>query len=191
MTMNPPSTKRASTLAVAAALTLSAFAHAQTELRPVDNWSAGSLAGPGRTTQADLRAPTAFERVYRVMSNGRDTGLVARSQGGLVATYSSGQPPPVPGTVPAGTIFHIGTPQFVGSWSDDAPSRSRVPRPTSAVTMAPRGQIDNSARGYVPTAAPASQSDPVPAPLSVFTDENYRVRVVSVHLDRALASRVP
>ncbi len=173
-------------------------AHAQSELRPVDpgSASAGPLAGPGRLAPADLRAPSAFDRVYRVMNAGKQTGQLARTQGGLVATYSDSQSTGVGGAaVPAGTVFHIGAPREVIPASRPAPRSSAARPPQGRAPVA--APASTSAREMFRARAPAPTTMSAPraaerapqratAPPSVFTDETYRNHLVASLLDRAL-----
>lgn len=167
-------------------------ARAQTQLVPVDPFTAraGPTAGPGRLAPADLRAPSAFDRVYRVMNSGRDTGQYARSQGALVATFSESQYTGAPtSAIPAGTIFHIGTPRAPLARALLPGLRSSRPRPSAAVERPSQARpAGTSARAMLHTHPPIGAPDAPPVPLTLFGDEVYRVRLVSTLLDRALAA---
>ena len=182
-------------LAVVIAACCAPWALAQTELRPVDAGTArsGVMAGPGRSAPTDLRAPSAFDRVYRVMNGGKDTGSLARQQGGIVATFSASQNTGAAG-IPAGTIFHIGTPRDLGS-RPRAAADFRAPRsaaiPTNGARDMSGSAVNTSARDSMRVAAPPTPArDPgaPPIPLSIFSDETYRVRMITTLLDRALAA---
>lgn len=170
------------------------FALAQTELRPIDSRTAlsGVMAGPGRLAPTDLRAPSAFDRVYSVMNGGKDTGTLARAQGGIVATFSASQNTGNQG-VPAGTIFHIGTPHDLMPYravSGNPRARQTVARPQGAARDPMQAPVNTSARESFRAVSPPPVRDPdaPPAPVSIFTDEIYRVRLITTLLDRALAA---
>lgn len=182
-------------LAMVMAACCAPWAMAQTELRPVDAGTArsGVMAGPGRIAPTDLRAPSAFDRVYRVMNGGKDTGSLARQQGGIVATFSAAQNTGANG-IPAGTIFHIGTPRDLGS-RPRAAADFRAPRsaaiPSSGSRDLSGSAVNTSARDSMRVNSPPSLArDPSapPMPLSIFSDEIYRVRMITTLLDRALAA---
>jgi len=167
------------------------LATAQTELREIDPASAraGGLSGSLRSVQPDFRAPSAFDRVYRLMSGGKNTSTLARSQGGLVATFPESQYTGS-GAIPAGTIFHIGTPRpaFGSTPAGVMRPRAQPARPDPTAVSA-RAHQNTSAREQlrVPPSAPVTARVEAPAKPSVFTDEAYRARTVAALLDRALA----
>jgi len=180
-------------VAIATFVMISMPALGQTELRPVDAGTSrsGLMAAPGRAAPTDLRAPSAFDRVYRVMNKGKDSGDFARVQGGIYAVYSGSQSTGTNSNeVPAGTVFYIGAPR--STFHRPAPDPSalqRAPRPRSpAGERAPTGApLSNSARGTVTVPTPIRSADVPPVPLTIFTNEVYRARLVSTLLDRALA----
>lgn len=184
------STLPARALLAACALGLCpALASAQMELRPIDQGfdDTNPLAVGRRLAPTDMRASGAFERVFRVMNSGRDSGSFARVQGGLVAVFPQSQYAQtkngaVP-VIPAGTVFHIGAPKLpvspgapgsVGRRA--APARPGIERPSTKA----------SARDAVPLSPARPDGPAAPIPLSIFSDETYRSRLVASLLDRAL-----
>ena len=177
-----------SIIAACATLMVALPAFAQSELKPVDQGfeDQGPLAASRRLAPTDLRAPSAFDRVFRVTNGGRDTGSFARVQGALVAVFprsqynltSKGLSIPTP----AGTVFHIGAPRDPGPGTGPKSPIGSAPRPSIGDRLDTRVAPPVLERPTVPRPV-ARASD---APLSLFTDETYRARRVASLLDRAL-----
>jgi len=159
------------------------------ELREVSPARSGTLSGPLNAVEPGLRAPSTFDRVYRLMNQGKDTGTLARAQGGLIATFPESQYTGT-GAIPAGTVFHIGTPRTVSPSAAPARRPGVMFRPAPGATSA-REPVENSARGMLraPAPMPAQPIERLAPRVSLFTDESYRVRVVGTLLDRAVAAK--
>lgn len=160
-------------------------------LDPVDPGVAdtGPLSVSERLMPADLRVPTAFERVYRL--TGKQDGRFARVSGAITAVFPRSQYVrteygDVP-EIPTGTIFYIGgVPGERGVLSDDPPRRApnffdTSARPRSAAERIPAPSATDSPLSVAP-ARPAA---------SLFTDDLYRRMLVADLLARAVAGETP
>lgn len=160
-------------------------------LDPVDPGVAdtGPLSVSERLMPADLRVPTAFERVYRL--SGEHEGRFARVSGAITAVFPRSQYVrteygDVP-EIPTGTIFYIGgVPADRGGLPGDLPRRAlnffdNSARPLSATERLPPPAATDSPVSVAPARPTAS----------LFTDDLYRRMVVSDLLARAVADEAP
>lgn len=141
----------------------------QPRLQPVDAGVAdrSPLAVSQRVVPTDLRAPSAFDRVYRLDGGmqpaGQQRTYYARKQGALTAVFPQSQYfdtsiGSIP-EVPAGTVFYIGGLPGQDYTVAGLPSAARKQIRSPARNP---GYQDLSARQGVSTAAPLTSATPQP-----------------------------
>lgn len=193
-------------LAIAAALADATFAQTSSDRgvsnppfsQPVDQGFADTnpLSASTRVLQRDLRAPSGFDRVYRLYGSGSGE-MYARASGGLTAVFprsayrstSRG----IVAEVPAGTVYYIGKlPNTLSGYDRSrSPGASGANRADSGVSVLLAPDRPASAFPIRPgeTHTPTLDTPREPPPNAIFASDETRRRRVESLMDRAIAAR--
>ncbi|HYF13542.1 MAG TPA: hypothetical protein VD971_00570 [Phycisphaerales bacterium] len=175
------------TLAIGSAALLGLAPRQDARLTPVDQGVAdrGALSASHRQLPPDFRAPTGFDRLYRVESRtplfrGQSAPLYARVQGGIIAVFPQSEYRDLGRgltqvRIPAGTIYLLRDPTpMLGDPGVEpaAPSNSLMQRLNERI-------------GARRDAEPDPRDEETPRPRSMWEDEGYRHQRLESLLARA------